>query len=75
MEATEAMRVVVTVDSRVGALTWDGVEATAEVISKATLMRITAGWEDMEARDTATDKASQEPVVAGLTVAAMEEVP
>ena len=74
MEVMEAMRVV-TVDSRVAGLIWVGVEATVEVISKGSLMRITVGWEDTEARDSATGQASQEAAEAGLTVEAMVEAP
>ena len=73
MEATEAIRVV-TVDNRDGGLIWVGVEATVEVISRGSLMRITVeGWEDMEARDSATGQASQEVAEAGPMVEAMEE--
>ena len=73
----EALRVV-TVDSRVVALIWVGVEATVEVISKVkedSLTTITAGWEAMEVRDMATGPASQVVAEAGLMVEAMVEVP
>ena len=74
MEVMEAMRVV-TVDSRVAGLIWVGAEATVEVISRGSLMRITVeAWEDMEARDSATGQASQEVAEAGPMVEAMEEV-
>ena len=65
VEVMEAMRVV-TVDSRVVGLIWVGAEATVEAISKGSLMRITVGWEDMVARDSAT-AALQEAAEAGLT--------
>ena len=73
MEAMEATRVV-TVDSRVGALIWAGEEATVEVTSRASLRTTVEAWEDMAARDLATDQASQVVVEVGPMEEVMEEV-
>ena len=70
MEATR----VVTADSRVGALIWAGEEDTVEVTSRASLRITVEGWEDMAARDLATDQASQVVAEVGPMVEAMEEV-
>ena len=73
VEVTEAMRVV-TVDSRVEALIWVGVEATVEAINRASLRITVEGWEEvMVDRGSATGQALQEVVEAGPTVEATEE--